>query len=345
MKASGEAGRRLLDGRSVSDVILVFCKDIAVAEDAAAHALARRGHQGESVARISEEDLAGQSDRIEQILGGASLFGPTQALWLKCDGDPKAGNLKLIEAMMDRAGTLEAPVLISAGDLAKRSRLRQIAEAHKIATAVQLYPDRQNELARLLAETSEGAGVRLSGPASELLAAAWLGDRRSALNELEKLILYVGPTGEITPAALAEFGGGGGSDDLSDVVDLFFKGDTANWYRTYDRFIDTGGAPTSLLRGLLRKVHQLVAVAGARDSGTSAVRLAQAGQVHLQEWMLEDLGRLARDWRMPRLLRLWGDLYALERFARHAGSCEAGFLRAELGKRLSRPGSDRAAAG
>jgi DNA polymerase III, delta subunit len=110
------------------------------------------------------------------------------------------------------AERLEAFVLLEAGDLAKRSTLRDLMERASNAAAVPCYEDDPESLRQLIVETLASAALRPSPEAIDLLVAHLGSDRGVTRSELEKLILYVGAGDEGTLRSVTV-------DDVVAVVD------------------------------------------------------------------------------------------------------------------------------
>jgi DNA polymerase III delta subunit len=335
MKTQGQDALRRLAGLAVGGVALIHAKDVAVAEDAAAATLSRLGFGPDRRWRVSAEDLPSALDRLDAVLSGAGLFGPAEAVWVVCDEDPKAAVLSALEVALARAGTLEAPVLVSAGELGTRAKLRQVFEAHAVALAAMLYPDRPAELGALLTAAAERAGVGLSPEVRDGLVERFPADRRGALNALEGLVLTVGPGGTIGREALATTDAAGEGEDANGLAEVFFQGSRAGFVTGWDRLMETGGNPTTVLRAVLRRAQQ-IAVVQARDTGGGSLMDAgRAGGVFVQDWMLRELEPLARAWPWGRLARLIADLNQIEAGARQAGTAEAALVRHLLMARLA----------
>jgi DNA polymerase-3 subunit delta len=128
------------------------------------------------------------------------------------------------------------------------------------------YRERGADLAR-----SIGAILTENGVSAEPAALDWLAqrlgeDRLLLRRELEKLALFVGPGGRVTPedamACIAE----GSALDLEEALMAALAGDPATADKALEAAFSEGAAPVQVVRGALRHVQRLhlaaVAVAG-----------------------------------------------------------------------------------
>jgi len=83
-------------------------------------------------------------------------------------------------------------VVVEADNLGPRSALRKLCEGAKNAAAVPCYVDDERSLAQIIRDMCSHAGYGIDQDALMAFAAALVGDRIVARNEIEKLILYKG---------------------------------------------------------------------------------------------------------------------------------------------------------
>jgi DNA polymerase-3 subunit delta len=169
---------------------------------------------------------------------------------------------------------LEAPadslVILMAGDLASRSRLRALAEKHPAAAAIACYPP---EGAKRSGDLE--AALRADAVSIDREALAWcvgrIGAESGALRQAaEALSLYAGRNGRLTLEDCVSALGDQGSASVQDAVDAALTGDIAGADRALNLAIEEGAAPVGIIRVLLSELGRLRLLAYAISGGTSA---------------------------------------------------------------------------
>lgn len=183
--------------------------------------------------------------------------------------------VRLREAMESHAAPLkealatpgEALILLEAGELGPRSKLRMLAEAAPEVAAIACYRERAEELAASLGRMLREAGVQ-SDPAALAWLAARLGeDRMQTRREVEKLALYVGPGGRVDEAAALACGPEGAAADLDAALMAASLGEVAAADAALAAAFAEGANPVQVLRAALRHVQRLHEAAVAGDAG------------------------------------------------------------------------------
>ena len=255
------------------------------------------------VAELSPDEVAKEPARLFDEVAAIAMTGGRRAIRLRGPGD----------ALSDLLGRfLDDPpgdglVVLEAGDLPPRSRLRKLFEAAERAAALPCYRDEGRELDALIQDMARDAGYRMSREASAYLAVNLGGDRMLTRREMEKLLLYMGPrdgaagSGEITLADVQACVGDTAERTLDDLVFALGDRNVAEIERTLTRVFQEGVSWVSPLRAAARHFERLHRAAGAlRDGATGESAMArlrppvfwkyrQRFQRQLQRWSCEDL--------------------------------------------------------
>jgi DNA polymerase-3 subunit delta len=168
----------------------------------------------------------------------------------------------------DPAG--DALVVIEAGELAKRAKLRSVFEKAANGAAIGCYVDDGADLEALIRSVLQDAGLRVAPPALAYLAANLGGDRQLTRRELEKLALYVEPGAEITLEDAEACVGDGAASSLDDVSMAAGAGDYQALDIALRRCAADGHAPVGVVRAVQRHFHRLHLAVGLRSGGASA---------------------------------------------------------------------------
>jgi DNA polymerase-3 subunit delta len=220
------------------------------------------------------------------------------------DGVTKA----LSQFLADPVG--DGLVVVEAGDLESKSKLRQMFDKASVGATIACYRDDARSLPGIIQDTLKAEGLGVSREALDYLAANLGGDRLVTRAELQKLALYKGP-GEGGPE---EGGPGEGRIELADaqacvgdtaevtLEDIAFAtggGDIAALERAFQRAIHEGAQPVQPLRAASRHFQRLHAVSDAENLDNAMGKLRppvfwkrkDAFRGQAQAW---DQGQLAR---------------------------------------------------
>jgi len=152
-----------------------------------------------------------------------------------------------------------ALVVLEAPTIAARSRLRTTLEDAPDGAAIGCYPEEGRALEATIRGALTEAGVRVDPDALAWLSAQLGGDRASTRSELEKLALYVGPSGRVDlDSAMACVGDLAGLS-LDDALFAATTGDVATADRALEVAMAEGAAPVQVLRvgmGHIQKLHR-----------------------------------------------------------------------------------------
>jgi DNA polymerase-3 subunit delta len=163
-----------------------------------------------------------------------------------------------------------ALVVLEAGVLPPRSKLRALAEAAQDAAAIACYPEEGAALEATIRATLGELGATVQPDALSWLAGQLGADRASTRRELEKLALYAGPGGKIDlDAAMACVGDFAGLS-LDDAVFAAAEGDVAMADRALEVAMAEGAAPVQVLRATLMHLQRLQRARAAVEAGVSA---------------------------------------------------------------------------
>ncbi|MEQ9814681.1 MAG: DNA polymerase III subunit delta [Azospirillaceae bacterium] len=158
-------------------------------------------------------------------------------------------------------------VVLLAGDLAPRSRLRSLAEKAANAAAIPCYRPEGAGIAELVDRLAREAGKRLEPEAAAYLGQRLAADHLLARREVEKLVTYAGEAGTITLADAQVAIGDSAEDTLDDVVMAAGLGDLAALDRGLDRLAGDGVAAVTLLRAGQRHFGRLQQALAAVAAG------------------------------------------------------------------------------
>lgn len=249
--------------------------------------------------RFGSDTIADRAGAISDEARSASLFGGEPVISLRVTD----GRHNVIGALRD---LLERPpdaawVIVEAGELKKDSALRTAFETSRHAAAVATYHAEGAELVAMIQAAAQAAGLLIEPAAMDLLAAALGGDRLASRSELEKLFLYVGDAGAITPADVEAIAGDTAEVKTDGLIDSALLGDHETLEAGLARLRAEGGSAAALGTQALRHLVQLSVLRAAMDSGQGAgaavdgarppifSRRRPAVEAELKKWASHDL--------------------------------------------------------
>ncbi len=218
------------------------------------------------VSPIAGPALAQDPARLADEAAALSMVGGRRVVWLRDAGEPNAEPL---------AAFLEAPVgdaliVVEAGELAARSRLRRLFEAAPNAAAIGCYRDSGADLERVIEATLANAGVTATPDAIGFLAEHLGGDRQVTRREVEKLALYLGADGHARLEDAAACVGDAAAVSLDDAAFAAADGDFAALERAMERLRNQAASPVSILRAMARHLERLHLAAAKQAAGMAA---------------------------------------------------------------------------
>lgn len=249
-------------------VFLVFGPDQGAVRDHAKTLIgqAARADDPFSVVELSGPDLAKDPARLADEARSVGFFGGTPVISVRDATDAVAGALK---PAVEAAGW-GTRIVVEAGDLSARSSLRKLVEAADAAAAIGCYPPDAMAMAELVRHRLQAAGKRVDADAEHALAAALPPDRGVALNEIDKLILYLGSDDRLTLEMVAAAIGDAGERSIDDLAMAAGGGDLAAADGAYQRLIADGVSVVAIARGLQRHFNRLYQAANRVAAGTGA---------------------------------------------------------------------------
>jgi len=254
-----------------------------------------------NVTQLTEADIDSDAVKLEEALTALSMIGGRRLIRIRLS-DAKSGVDKAIAAALtahaDGQYNPDAMLVIEAGALGRESALRKAAEKSNGAAAIACYEDEVGDVARMTREALAGEKVGLTSDALDRFVARLPRERGLMRQEIERLVLYIGPgSGKtIDVAELEDHLGVEPDASLSDAALQAFGGRPGPAQSGLRRALAEGESAVMAVRmasihmGKLRRINVLQANgAGAKEAAKSA------GVFWKQE---AEMLRQARAWRL-----------------------------------------------
>lgn len=192
--------------------------------DACASAIVPDKKDAFRLADLSADVLKKDPARLADEASAISMFGGRRVVRVRDAGDSLSS---LFESFLD-AATGDTLVVIEAGELSKTSSLKKLFEGSKAAASIECFDDRPEDTVRIIRDGLKAQGWSIDADAQAYLVEALGSDRRLLRTELEKLLLYLGPSEKgdtLGKAEAAMMIGGSGDVEGDEIADAVADGD------------------------------------------------------------------------------------------------------------------------
>lgn len=220
-----------------------------------------------NVSVLRSEALEADAARLADEVGALSLAGGRRVVWVQGAAQGLAEPLSEVLETIAAESTL---LVVEAGELAPRDRLRKLFEAADGAVACPCYLDEGGDLEAVISRALAEAGCAVEPAALSYLTDNLGSDRLLTRNELAKLALY--KAGDPTPIRLEEAEaciGDGAPYLVDDAVLAAASGDQRALDRALGRCFEAGESPIGILRAVIRHFQRLHLAAGRIARGHS----------------------------------------------------------------------------
>jgi DNA polymerase-3 subunit delta len=195
----------------------------------------------------------------------ASLTGGRRVIRLRDAGETAA---KPAETLLKNPP--DAMVILEAGDLTPKSKLRALAEKHPQAAAIACYAVDAAKLPRIVADRLRAQNISIEPEAANWVANNIAGEEGAIRQAVELLILYAGDTGKLSLADVSAALPDGGETSIQDAIDATLTGNPPAADRAISLAYEEGISPVAILRVLLGELMRLRLAAAQMGPGVSA---------------------------------------------------------------------------
>ena len=290
---------------------------------------------GLDIVELDSTKLRGDPAILADEAASGSLFGDKRLIrvnFLREEGVDAVDNLLT-------ASVVENPVIATAGDLKKTSKLRKLVEGSPYALSYICYMPEEGQIIDMIAAKAREAGLKLNRALAARIAAYTGGDRRLAAGEIEKLALYYDAAPErpvlVEASVLALLSAETVEEDVQGLVNKVMSGDLREAVSEIATMKAAGVEPVRVVRAFQRRVALLGAMRAKVDAGGQAGAVVRAARGVF--W--KDYGTLERQvqrWPSQRIAGLNRHLLDIEAQIMAKGSDLGGALLEEELARLAR---------
>ena len=293
---------------------LIHGRDLGVVRERAAQlagAVTERPDDPFDTALLTESDVDAAPARLEEELAAVSMIGGRRLVRLRLnDGSVRSERTasEALAAHLEGRLNPDAFFLIEAGDLDRNSAMRRAGEKADACAVIPCYEDEIGDLARYTREALAKEGLSLTAEAVDLFVGRLPHERGVARQEIERLILYLGPGSGTTagPKDLTDFLGVEPEASLAEAASEAFGGRLAAAHASMRRAAREGQAGVAAVRFIGQHLNRLRRIAVAQSAGASLAEAVKGAQVF---WKNErEVTRQARAWGLTDLDALQPEL-------------------------------------
>jgi DNA polymerase III subunit delta len=291
-------------------LFLIFGQDES-AISAMASAMASKMGAGAEAVDIDSDKLRSDPALLADEAASTSLFGDTRYIRLNFRREE---GLEAVENLLaaPQAGN---PVIATAGNLTKGSKLRRLVEGSPLALNYICYPPTEAEATDHVISLAQKAGLRLDRALAAQIARYTGQDRRLAASEIEKLALYHDATIErpvlIEAAAFTALAAETSEEDINSLVNRVMGGEVRALGRQLTEARAMGIDSIRIVRSLQRRAALLAGLRSKVDAGAAPGALIRATKSIFWKEQAEHENQLKR-WTAVRLSGLMGHLIDIE---------------------------------
>ncbi|NKB55462.1 MAG: DNA polymerase III subunit delta [Alphaproteobacteria bacterium] len=214
----------------------------------------------------------------------------------------------------------DALVVVQAGTLGARSKLRKLFEDTKNAAAIACYADDERMLDQVIRDTLGAENITVSTEAMDYLTANLGADRGLSRAELEKLALYVGPGGNVGFDDAVASIGNSSALSIDDVVFSAAAGNGLAADRALNRSYQEGVNPVTILRALSRHLMRLHLARVKIDGGAAVDAAMKALRPPVFFKLSASFRQQLRIWSGPKLTRALALVLEAEQQCKRTGA-------------------------
>lgn len=218
--------------------------------------------------RLSADDLRGQPQLVAETASQPSLLGGTRLVRLSEITDQHA---RAITAAVEDPARV-AMLVIEAGNLTPRSKLRKLFEAGQDRAACGCYPLEGRDLQDHIRNRLTGQNVSVDAEALDLITLRLSNNLGQVDQELEKLALLAGEGGRLDGDLVALGLGDSADTSLDTMLTCLYRGDIPGCERAVEKLMEAGQSAVGVLRVALRQAARLHQARCQLEAGQPADR-------------------------------------------------------------------------
>ena len=236
--------------------VLIYGPDEGLAKERAdtlCHTITETSNDPFSVVTLDESTITANPSKLLEESATISLFGDQRVIKVNAITDKTTDIAKELLKHSD----LQNMVILVAGDLSKKSKLRALFEKSTSHISIACYQDDPKDIEFLLNERLANDSITIDQDARRWVLSHLGADRGTTRNEIEKISLYAGKGGVITLPMAMMLIGDNQALNISEMVYSAFEGNHPEIDRHYGHLMAEGTSPIAILRTITNHIVTL----------------------------------------------------------------------------------------
>jgi len=315
--------------------VLVYGPDAGLVRERAdrlARSVAPDGADPFRVSELPAAELAGDPPRLNDEAAALCMTGGRRVVRVR-GADDRLGEI-FRGFLADPTG--DALVVVEAGELGPRSKLRAAFETAESGGALPCYVEDGAVLYAAVRAALAERGVKADDAAARTLAGLLGPDRMLLQGEVEKLALYLGERRAATAEDVEACSADAAATSLDEAIDACLSGNVAATDRALQRLAAEGAPPVRVLRGMAAHLARLESVHARAAAGEEIGALMVAQRIFFKRQPA--FRAQLKAWRGARLARALARVVEAEMRCKETGAPDRAICeRAVLGLAAGAP--------
>lgn len=226
-----------------------------------------------NVVEINGDQLKENPVQLAEEFAAISMMGGRRLIKIRDAGTTVSADVK--EIIKTAIG--DSFVILSAGDLTPKSSLRAFFEKEKNTAAIPCYKDDDRTLQTVIADKLRSYNMSSEPDVVRYLVYHLKGNRMVIMQELEKLVVYMGDNNHITLEDVENCVAEASESTLDMLINAIADGSSAAFDHLLHKMLSEGIYPIQIIRSLLQYFTKLYYVrsiiAQGQDAGSAIAKL------------------------------------------------------------------------
>lgn len=205
------------------------------------------------VAELSFDTIKDDPSIFADEINAISMIGGRRLIKIRTESATFPKEL----AEIIKTSNTDSLVVFSGGDLAATSAIRKFFEDAKNAAAIPCYKDDTSAIQQLITQKLSSEGYNFDSDVVRYLAGSFSGDRLVILNEVEKLMLYMGDKKQISLDDVKYCVYDSSEFSLDDLCNSFASRNPYDTEKNINKALNDGVAAIAIIRSMLRYFMRL----------------------------------------------------------------------------------------
>lgn len=204
-------------------------------------------------------------------------------------------------------------LIITAGSLNKSASLVKLAEKEDFFACIPCYEDRAENIYSMAKDFFLKNNITIDRDSMQLLCGRLSNDRKSSLEELEKLITYIRNKKDISIDDIYKSVSDVSASSMDDLCFFTASGDLINLNNTYQKLLNENIEPISMIRSMYYHFEKLLKARSVYDETRSIDKASSSIVPRVIFFRENSFKSQISSWNRDKILRVFELLYDAER--------------------------------